>query len=473
MLANFRGNPERNELFLFCPIETKAREMDAKVLLACVAAERGHKVIIGDMAELRGIVEFLPRGIYMSKSIPDKMERHFRRFKSLGYGVVAWCEEGLIFPSRKVYARKMVSEGALEYTDLFFAWGENQVCAVLEKAPASRNKIRSVGNSRIDVLRRPFRGIYRKEAERLRATYGDYILFNTNFAIANNVLGTQGAYESSKKRGKIKTQEAEEYYWEYFAHRKAIFEKTVELVGAVSAAYPERRIIIRPHPSENHETWKNVTSSLKNVDVVFEGSAIPWLLGTNVLIHSGCTTAVEAYFLDVPSISFRPLIREGYELELPNDVSIQAHNIDDVVAKIESVCSKKNDYVRWKKEAGRKLKLYVENADGLYASDCIVEELERHYAEAPIVPEPAFYPILRLWTHRAKELLRVVKYGRQYMKERRLRYERKYRRQKLPDLSADEMRCLIDALKRESGRFAGVNIEALEGTRRCFVVVGS
>jgi len=220
LLPEARSPSESATLTLFCPVETKAREMDAKVLLACVGAERGHKVVIGEMVELRTIVPFLPRGVYISKSIPEKMEDYFERYKSLGYGVTAWCEEGLVFLSRDVYKRKMVSEGALRHCDLFFAWGENQAMAISEKVPFSQSRIRNVGNPRIDLLRPPYRGVYEPQADRLRTKYGNYILFNTNFAAVNNVIGREHEFLDSKKRGKIKTKEDEEHYWTFFGHRR-------------------------------------------------------------------------------------------------------------------------------------------------------------------------------------------------------------------------------------------------------------
>lgn len=459
-------------LVLFCPIETKVRELDAKTLLACVAAERGHTVILGDMVELRDIVEFLPRGVYLSKSIPRKMERYFRRYKSLGYGVAAWCEEGLVFFSREYYKREKVCVGTLQYTDLFFAWGSNQARVIVEKVPDAEDKVRQVGNPRMDMLTRTYRGIYRQEADRLRSLYGDYILFNTNFSVANHKIGTQGAFLDAKKRGKFAGKEDEDRYWEFHDHRRAIFERTIDLVGIVSKAYPDRHIIVRPHPSENHDAWRDVTKELSNVDVVFEGAVIPWIMSADVLIHSGCTTAVEAYFLETPAIVFRPVIKEGYDFELPNRVSMQSHDPDEVLKAIEFGLAKGEEYQHRRREAGECLGDYIAGVDESCASDRIVDELEAYYAKTPISKESRLHPLARLAKHRVKDYLRAVKHGRFLKRHDGVRPGEEYRRQKLPDIPIEEMEQLISGLREQSGRFERVRVRSLTGARRCFVIEG-
>lgn len=470
MLDWVRLSGNAGKLFLFLPVETKVRELDAKVLLACVAAERGHKAVVGDMVELRNIVEFLPRGIYISKSVPNKMEKYFRRYKALGYTVAGSCEEGLVILSGEYYKREKLSAGALSYTDIFLAWGKHQTELIVEKTPELKDRIRQVGNPRMDLLKYPYRAVYQKEAERLRSIYGDYILFNTNFSIANHILGAECAFLDAKKRGRFLTVDDEHSYWRFFEHRRTIFEKTIELVGTVSRSYPGRRIIVRPHPSEDHETWREAAKDLENVDVVFEGTVVPWLLGADVLIHSGCTTAVEAYLLETPAIVFRPVIREGWEYELPSRVSMQSSDADEVLKAIDVALAKGDHYQQWRLKAGRCLQDYVVADDEEGASDRIVGELERYCAQTSTQAESRIYRLVRLGKRSIKEFLRDLKYGRREMQRRRNRFEEKHRQQKLPDLSIEEIEALITDLKQKSGRFDEVHVRALGGTRRCYVV---
>lgn len=460
----------RDKLLLFCPIETKAREMDAKILLACVAAERGHKVVVGNMGELRRMVEFLPRGVYLSKSVPEKMEKVFRRYKSLGYGVTSWCEEGLVFLSREDYMRKMVAPGTLRQADLFFAWGENQTRAITDGVPETKAKIRCVGNPRLDMLRAPYRNVYRDEADRLHAKYGNYILFNTNFSIVNSMLGVEEAFRSFKERGKVRTSEEETRYWQHYEHKRVIFEGMKRLIKSVSQAQPDKQIIVRPHPSENHDTWREAAAELPNVEVVYEGAVIPWLMAADVLVHNGCTTAVEAYFLETPAIAFRPAVKEGYELELPNSISLPAKNAEEVDKMLGLASRKDDEYTAWRQAAKDKLKAHVSEPDGDYSCDRIVAELENYYSNSPLDPELPVYRLARRLKRRAGVAMRTVAGMNKTAKSEQQLIAEKYRRQKFPYVSTEEVENLIAKLQRESGRFDGVGATRVRWAERCFVV---
>jgi hypothetical protein len=68
------------------------------------------------------------------------------------------------------------------------------------------------------------------------------------------------------------------------------------------------------------------------VRVVSERSVIPWLMGASVLIHNGCTTAVEAAVLGRPTITFKPVTRKGFDFELPDSLSHETYDRDELVA---------------------------------------------------------------------------------------------------------------------------------------------
>ena len=54
---------------LLLPVENQVRELDSKILLACIAAFRGFTSYIGSRREIHFNITAFPQGIYMSKSI--------------------------------------------------------------------------------------------------------------------------------------------------------------------------------------------------------------------------------------------------------------------------------------------------------------------------------------------------------------------------------------------------------------------
>ena len=56
-------------------------------------------------------------------------------------------------------------------------------------------------------------------------------------------------------------------------------------------------IVLRPHPSENYETWQAWASD-PGVEIQYQGSANVWMLAADMVLHPGCTTGIEALLLD-------------------------------------------------------------------------------------------------------------------------------------------------------------------------------
>ena len=52
---------------LIIPVEIQVRELDAKLLLACVAAQRGYPVVIGKLKTILARIASFPRSVFISK----------------------------------------------------------------------------------------------------------------------------------------------------------------------------------------------------------------------------------------------------------------------------------------------------------------------------------------------------------------------------------------------------------------------
>jgi hypothetical protein len=79
---------------LIIPVEEQSRELDAKLLLASVAAERGFQVIVGSRHEIHLQAARLPAGIYYAKSFRPISLKMFDILCGLGFEIVACDEEG-------------------------------------------------------------------------------------------------------------------------------------------------------------------------------------------------------------------------------------------------------------------------------------------------------------------------------------------------------------------------------------------
>lgn len=326
---------------LIIPVENQVRELDAKLLLACVAAERGLPVILGSRTYINFAMTHLPRGLFLAKSLRSISKRMMEIIRGLGHEIVAWDEESLVRYTSPEYYAWRYSEDTFKFVDQLFAWGADDAAFFASYHGYTGVPVHVTGNPRIDLLRPDVRGYFAPQVEALKARYGDFILINTAFSFVNNFVPALNLIQRDRS-GQTRVSRTGLGMSLPFAtgmanHYQALYDAFRELVPKLAAWFPGHRIVLRPHPSENHDVWRQILAGCPTVDVVHEGNVVPWLMAAKVLLHNGCTTAVEASVLETPAVSYMPVTSEVYDYHLPNGLSHQARTQDEVRTRIAEI----------------------------------------------------------------------------------------------------------------------------------------
>jgi surface carbohydrate biosynthesis protein len=325
---------------LIIPVENQVRELDPKLLLAYVAAKRGYSCILGFRREMHFQISSFPPGIYLSKSMTTASDLMFQIMRKLGHEIVAWDEEALVHLPPDTYFSRRLSPVAMAFVSHMLAWGQDNA-ELWQQYPhfPSGAEIHVTGNPRNDLLRPEISHYYEKTAGELRERYGDFILINTNFNHVNAFYpGLNLFVPNDKPGGELKPGRAakgmsREYAEGLRDHKQAIFAKFQEIIPAVEKAFPKYNVVVRPHPTENQEIYRQIAAGCERVKVTNEGNVVPWLMAARALIHNGCTTGVEAYVMGVPAISYRATVNENYDYgfyRLPNLLSHQCFDFEEL-----------------------------------------------------------------------------------------------------------------------------------------------
>lgn len=426
---------------LLVPVENQVRELESKLFFACVAAARGRRVILGSRSDMHRGIARLPRGTYVAKSMASSSVRMFGILQQLGHEIVAWVDDALVHYPPEPYFEKRIDPAALRRVGALFAWGEDDA-ELFRKCPAYHGApIHVTGNPRMDLLRPELRGYFDAEAARIRERWGEFVLINTNFGKLNHYLPELSSMQPPSEDA----DEAGDFHAGFARHRQTVFEHFRRLVPALAEAFPGRPIVVRPHPVENPAPWRTAAGNHANVHVVLEGNVIPWLMASRALIHNGCTTAVEAFLIRVPSLSFEPVCSPRFDFELPARLSHRAGDFDALCAALDAVLGGRvgpcDEPEQW-----RCLEHHLAALEGPLAADRIVDVLE---ARPPAPPPPLGARVggwLRANRRAARRWLRARRSGT----GARERYER----HRFPGLSEVELRDRIARLDRGLGRFA-------------------
>ncbi len=362
---------------LYIPVETVARELDGKLLLALHASARGHNVVLGNRSLMSNIMHRFEPGIYLAHNFNRKRRRFLRILRQLGHRIVGMDEEGLVWLNEESYCHRRVDPEAIGLMDAIFAWGQEQADVLASVAKNQGTEIIAAGNPRADILLPPLRETYRSGADRLKAEYGNFILFNSNFGVLNFAL-TEGCGDGVKTDAEL-DELARKYSFpeEFFKFRYAVYRAFVELLPDLSARFSDRQIVIRPHPSENPSAWKEAAKGLDNILVHYDGDLIPWLMAADAVIHNGCTTALETAILGRPAIMYRPVNGGDYEIRQPLRVSIVAEDKEKLFAAIAHPQSSNPGIAA-------ELANLVSGLEGRTCSECIVDAINALPAQARV-----------------------------------------------------------------------------------------
>jgi surface carbohydrate biosynthesis protein len=433
---------------LILPIETKTRELPGKALLASFAARAGFDVLLGDQRSITQSLHRLPTGIFLDKSISRTKIQRYRRLKEFGHLIAAWCEEGLVYRDKAAYQFERLSPISMGLVDAFFAWGEVHRADVLEVIPEARDKVYAVGNPRFDLLRQPYSSIAESEARDFSAEYGKFILVVTTLSRFNKHQGQRSVLDVLRARGFAITPERQAFYDRLVAHLGQVFAAFEAMIPALAQSFPAHTIIIRPHPSEDHDRWREIATKVSNAKVIYQGSVEPWLCAADAVIHNASTIGVEAFLLDRPVFSYMPVVDEVFNRpeHLPNAVSTRAHTVDDLVRGVHSVIEGRRPSPPDTRERWDSVRRSVNNASGRLAGEQIVEVLsELCDSRPPAKPDRLSY--LNAWSRftARRSLSRLRNMVRP---DRNLQG---YMNQKFPGLSLQEIEHQLRVISQAAG----------------------
>jgi surface carbohydrate biosynthesis protein len=384
---------------LIIPVENQVRELDPKLLLACIAAKRGFPVIIGSHREIDLRINYFPRSLYLNKSMTERNIKMFQIMQKLGHEILTWDEEALVHLPADTYYSRRLSPTAIRYNSDLFAWGEDnaELWRQYPHIPADM-PIHVTGNPRSDMLRPELRSFYEPEAGELRNTYGRFILVNTNFNHVNAFFPAQNLFRPANtpgekpQFGKAGVGMSREFAEGLRDHKQAIFDAFKTLIPILDQTYPEHTIIVRPHPTENQQVYMDIAKGCQRVKVTNEGNVVPWLMATDVVIHNGCTTGVEAYMMGVPAITYRAKINDTYDMgfyRLPNLISHACYDLDQLHASLEKIF-KGELGAAGGPEREAMVNHYLAAQEGPLACERIVDVIEQKMQSRPTLPKPPF-----------------------------------------------------------------------------------
>ena len=306
---------------IYIHVEVAARELDGNLLLATIAASKGHNVLVSEIEVIINGTQHgaLSPGVFHTKSLAPSEKKIIlhQKLTDKGMSITSIDQEaGLTIHGYKDDVIRF-SEKTIEQSSAIFCWGDDDSKALNRIYSHHTSKIHMTGSPRADLWGKRLLGYWRFSD---LAPQKPYLLISSNMGVANHHIPLHERISSERIAGYH--QRDPKRFADVFGWIAEDYKMTIAFIEAIRylASFANNyEIVFRPHPAENIEAWKIYLEGIPNVHVIREGSITAWVNHAFAVMHNGCTTAIEATISDKPVITYIPFDQE-YAREIPNEL---------------------------------------------------------------------------------------------------------------------------------------------------------
>jgi surface carbohydrate biosynthesis protein len=368
---------------IYIRVEVARREFDGRLLLALVAAERGHEVVLGKISLKRLMSGNLhgwrvsPGVVHLKSAVgTHRLLGQLMTLRHQGFVLTAQDEEhGLNAASVEAFGP---DHGFSRYPEAFmaaiercFSWGELDDRWLQRYHSLMADRIVMSGSPRIDLWR-PEVNPFEVAPETAKGRYVLIVSSTSPFAQMPfwvRMFNERGIYF----HGDDDPVEFAQY--EGMASAFRYIAELVRGVRRLARAFPDVEFIVRPHHFEIPEAWEAILGDFPNVRVDATGPSLAWARDAAAIVHGGSTLAFEATVAGRPVISFNP--NGDFDAFFSDAFGLRASSVEELVGAVGEQLEGGEAADRALQADASRVRERLAALDGRLAADRIVDEWER------------------------------------------------------------------------------------------------
>ena len=217
---------------------------------------------------------------------------------------------------------------------------------------------------------------YDHEADAIRETFGRFVLVKTNFGRPNPFRPADDPVARLIARGMIAEGTEADFIRRHLNFKRWQMQGLQDLLRDLATSGSAEKIVIRPHPVENHDVWREWGRPLI-IEARYEGSANNWMMAADAVIHPGCTTGIEGLPLDRAVFSCVPDADSEFigEQDRASEWVTNAAELSNGLARVRGL--DQQDVRRGLAPQRERLSKSIVNVEPPYAPDRILDKVEQ------------------------------------------------------------------------------------------------
>ena len=297
---------------IYIPVEIKARELISKLFFIAENIKENFIFFIGNKTDTRRATSLFGKGVYFYKSINWYDTDRIKNIKNKGHVYISLDEEGgatqsdyLSFQSLLKYRS---SKENISLVDRIFTWGNFDYKGWCNKYQNYKTKIFKTGSPRFDLWRPEiYSKIFKDEILQLKK-HSPFFFIPSTFISSHDWLQREIANEKKMKKNnkkisakllKKRINARKDSYKNYLAY--------IKMIKKLSKDFPEHKIIIKPHPSENILDWEKKFKNKKYSNILIDNKfdLTAYIAASKCVIFSESTAGIQSIIMDKKAISYK------------------------------------------------------------------------------------------------------------------------------------------------------------------------
>jgi len=303
-------------------VDQPDRDLAGMTLCAAELASRGIRTCLVSASDRAREIWALRPDLVLLFNLRRMQEPLVRLMMTAGIAVGLLDTEGGVWPDAQSYAELLFDDASLlRRIRPLCAWSPLLSRYLTEKGIFVEDQFRLTGCPRFDFYRQPWRATAEGKRQGLR-----HILINTSFPEWNPRFGT---HREVMREFLTVHRWAEERIQARIDGQREGMAAMIDIAQRLTNDFPSVPVVVRPHPFEKGDSYRDAFRGLPRVEVNDKGSVQPKMFHALASIQRGSTTAIEAGLAGVPALSPRwaPVSEEVPSSE---DVSVQLAAYDDL-----------------------------------------------------------------------------------------------------------------------------------------------
>ena len=313
-------------------VDHPKRDLPGAVMLGYQLARRGVSVMLVPMYEQAVDVPRLGLDtLVVNYARPVNLDL-MHSFAKAGLALYVLDTEGGVLAetggnSPPAMAAHIRQSGYADILAGYFFWGSRLHDAFLAAATMKPEQLHLTGCPRFDFAAPRWRALLDGEPR-------GYLLVNANFPLVNSrFTGKPGG----EREAMVRAGWDGAYVDRFIADLKQVFAKYLAEIGRLAAARPDRNILVRPHPFESEDVYRNALARHANVVIDGTGSVLDRIRNAAAVVHLNCGTAVESVLLGKLPLQLEYLntpVTAGHAT-LPARVSRPVNSFDELLGTLD------------------------------------------------------------------------------------------------------------------------------------------